>query len=73
MYEAVRLGSQYEESYWILFNFFSDEKLYSDAVITLMILEDTFGYSFERNAFENQEQFSDFIVSDEFNQWIHLN
>ncbi len=70
MYEAIRLGSQYETSYWILFDFFTEENLFSDAILTLTILEDTFGYAFERNVFEGQEKYSSFIASSEFEQWI---
>ncbi len=71
MYEAIRLGSRYEDSYWMLFSFFNDEKLFDDAILTLKILEDSFGYSFERNTFVNQRQYGNLLASVEFNQWLN--
>lgn len=67
---AIEYGSEYDDAYWVLVEFFVGEKRFEDAVLVLDVLKQKVGYEFERKHFKNDDLYKELYRSEAFNRWI---
>ena len=68
--EAQRLEPDFETARFVLALALIGSKRYADAVQEYRVLEDSFGYEFERKRFEEDTQYAGFVKSSEFGGWL---
>ena len=67
--EAISIEPGLEIAYWMAINAHVSLKHHSFAVMTAKSLEDQFGKSIERERFENNSMYANFVKSPQFKQW----
>ena len=67
---ALKNEPDYEDAYWTATTITLNEQKFDKTLIWLKQLEERFGYNFAAENFAGQETYKDFILSDEYKNWI---